>query len=401
MSKAVAMPVTCFEITQNPAEKTDYFFSVRGATAQPAQVETWLWQLHTALASPVLPDDEAIIGCPTPFGAKEESLLCLCRAKRIVPESGGRDFLHFQAVFASVGSLMQADVNQLSLYYSDVWRSMRGDGSGGVVRYSVPRAGKGRVDSNDLTRRLMGDRQLSPNVVAPSLETAVEQVHGALEQLGWKQLAETSFAIGIPDECQLPMQPTLTVRVEAPKPQVALQQTTVEPEHGEFFRRGQPCSLPEGVSRSLSAYKSYVEEIADDVCQPHGLSTLWATRLWNQCQDVLVLIEAVEKIGMLNHHQERLTSAQGTLASELERSKVNGGDHAASELRRRWTDVNIVCTPKRNRRRIAALVMVSLAVLALWWTLFVASPRRGGDAIRSNRSAIPTLSKPDRQTSRQ
>ena len=337
MSATIRVPVTCFEITQNPEQKTDYFFSVHNAMLQPQEVDSWLWRLHASLASPVLPDEEVFICCPAQFSEKETGLYCVCRAKRIVPQNGGRDFLHFQVVFLELQGLMHTNVNPVALCHSDVWTSMGQHTNSALCAASD--FGRANAKTSELARMITAQRQDS-EITVQSLDVAITQTGQVFDQIGWHSVARICVAIGIPVGCRLPIMPSLTIYVKKPIPQSAAwkgQQRQEAPSRNSGLR---PLRSKSSALVEVTAYRDYVAEIAEDACQHTALSPQWITRIWNLCQDALMWVELTDSSGFLSPHHERLSSAHQSLATEIRRSGVDDGEQATNELQRLWGNLN-------------------------------------------------------------
>ena len=388
MAKTKTLSILSFEISQNPEEKTGYFMSVRGVSTHSAQIESWLWQIQNALAFS-LSDGDILLACPTPF-EKEHLLFCIVHAKNIVPPSGGRNYLLFQAVLASFEDLMRGDVNPMGLYYSDAWSSINKGTSPTFCK--VPILEESKEGENDLARRLWGDDRVSAEFSASSFEDGVTAVQRAIAGIGWNQLAQASLAIGLPSMCQLPFQPLATVKVIAPvAPLPPIVPTTSNSYvRGEYYEnQGQPGLRPLAVAEALVPYKRCVREIINEVGVPCEISPLWASRLWNQSQDVLTLTRAAEQNGTLHNHRERLADAHDLLSVDLKRSGVDGGVETAKELDRFWSALDQAYTRWTWRRMILNTLIGILVLFVLWGTYSVFFVRRGGDA----RPNLPTTSR--------
>jgi len=394
MPKSSLIPVVCFEISQNPAEKTDYYFTVKGSTSHLSQIETWLWQMHTALASPVLPDDEALVASSTMLGPNQDVHFCLCRAKRVVPQNGGRDFLHFVAIFASLDDLMESNINPLALYYSNVWGSIQRKREGNFnASCTVSSTVKEHIHPDELTRRLAGDQQASAEYLAPTFENAIGRVQRSLDQLGWQQIAHVSFGVGTPIQCQLPISPTLVVRVAPAEKQLpSLPASENQRANGDQLNY-QSRLHHKSVGEAVDAYKSYVIEVAQDLVGGSCAPPLWTARLWNHCQNSLAVVDTVERTGSLAPYQQPLRAVHNALLADLERSGARGGSSASSELQGRWEALERAQTMQKARwKNVAFYGGLAIVLVALAW-LFLIGPRRGGDATRPIHSSTVAPSK--------
>lgn len=322
-----ALRVRCYEISQIPAEKTDYKFTLNAQVVNQEGIEDWLWSIHTALANP-LPRLETVIWCPVPSFSDETSEGCLCRCVRVIDE-GDRPFLRTQAVIVALRDLIHVEANPMSLYDSDVWQQMRRKRSAPVeaVLQSAPSLPAHERPSQELTTAVARALVDSPRQSAAydlTNDGALALMRAALPKLGPRQLARASFAVGVPDGVDLPTNPAVVIHVRDAKR---------TPAHD-----GYNADVPPGKGTAGQVH-SYASPSASDVSVPpfdqrardfinemtrvaqwfesNNFPALWRERWWNQCQDMITCADVARRARNAGRLLGRIESVQEGLVSEV------------------------------------------------------------------------------------
>jgi hypothetical protein len=372
--------VMCFEISQNPAEKTDYRHVIpvggEGASNSPRQeVAAAVWQVHRALAE-ALPRREGLIGFPILESASGRSWLCLCRCTA-VPNPEGRAFLHTRAIAAPAVDLRAEGMDPLALYFSNVWLQMDIEHSPDLIVSCAPVLWKEGTDVplvGEATARL-ADEGGEPVVWRDlGYPRALRAVHLAIQCLEPEQQARASFAIGVPAAGALPTRPSLV----ALDPASERSRPTSESERSQLVPdrpgRSRPIAEESELTPAAGQYVRFLRRMAAWLADSDELTPLWRGRLWNQCQDLITLAEEwltahprfqadarrhVQQKSALLVRELRRAEASRELLGELRTWMGNLRGTRRSRFVREWVAL------RQQPRRLAGYALAALLSVAL------------------------------------
>lgn len=405
-----SLRVSCYEISQIPAEKTDYKFTRRAQVVNQEGIEDWLWSIHAALANP-LPRSQALIWCPVPFCSDEEPEGCLCRCVRVTDE-GDRPFLRTQAVIVAVRDVARAEADPMSLYDSDVWQQMSRKQAAPVEAVlqnapSTPTHAKPSPEMATAVARALVN--LPTQLVTYDLtnEAALALMRAALLRLGPRQIARASFAVGVPDGVDLPTNPAVIIRArEAEKQSTDTREADTDRGRSRADQGGSYVDSPD-VDALLVPLDQRAREFMDRMAEvaqwieSNRLPALWRERWWNHCQDMITSADAARHAKHPARLLGRIQMTQEGLVSEINRHLPAQDAQRVSSVVREHTRALVY--PARQRRQsggvkfrggwspvarwgvitLVALLLIAGVSYAVWPLLF-------GNPASSDNSSTPS-----------